>query len=73
MKSIEGLTWLFWDCHAATTTKIIMEMLPPDIPVANINAQNLLVECCVGMIFSESLLLELSCKFVCVDVMGIPG
>jgi hypothetical protein len=50
MISIEGLTWLLWDCHAATMTKIIKEMLPPDVRVAK-DAQDLLVECCVGMFF----------------------
>ena len=31
-------------------TKIIKEMLPPDVRVAK-DAQDLLVECCVGTIF----------------------
>jgi len=38
---------------AATMTKIIKEMLPPDVRVAK-DAQDLLVECCVGELFSRS-------------------
>lgn len=32
---------------SATMTKIIKEMLPPDVRVAR-DAQDLLIECCVG-------------------------
>lgn len=35
------------DFLAATMTKIIKEMLPPDVRVAR-DAQDLLIECCVG-------------------------
>jgi len=35
---------------AATMTKIIKEMLPPDVRVAR-DAQDLLIECCVGQNF----------------------
>lgn len=34
---------------AATMTKIIKEMLPPDVRVAR-DTQDLLIECCVGEI-----------------------
>ncbi|KAJ6970186.1 NF-YB family protein [Populus alba x Populus x berolinensis] len=34
----------------ATMTKIIKEMLPPDVRVAR-DAQDLLIECCVGKTF----------------------
>lgn len=33
---------------SATMTKIIKEMLPPDVRVAR-DAQDLLIECCVGL------------------------
>ena len=33
---------------SATMTKIIKEMLPPDVRVAR-DAQDLLIECCVGI------------------------
>lgn len=36
----------------ATMTKIIKEMLPPDVRVAR-DAQDLLIECCVGEIIVE--------------------
>ena len=35
------------DFLSATMTKIIKEMLPPDVRVAR-DAQDLLIECCVG-------------------------
>ena len=35
---------------AATMTKIIKEMLPPDVRVAR-DTQDLLIECCVGEMF----------------------
>jgi len=38
------------DFLAATMTKIIKEMLPPDVRVAR-DAQDLLIECCVGQNF----------------------
>lgn len=43
---------------SATMTKIIKEMLPPDVRVAR-DAQDLLIECCVG----ENILL---CDFLCI-------
>jgi hypothetical protein len=36
---------------AATMTKIIKEMLPPDVRVAR-DTQDLLIECCVGQNFT---------------------
>lgn len=36
-----------YDVLSATMTKIIKEMLPPDVRVAR-DAQDLLIECCVG-------------------------
>jgi hypothetical protein len=36
----------------ATMTKIIKEMLPPDVRVAK-DAQDLLVECCVGILLTR--------------------
>lgn len=38
---------MFPDTFTATMFKIIKEMLPPDVRVAR-DAQDLLVECCVG-------------------------
>ncbi|KAH8932408.1 hypothetical protein BDL97_19G069500 [Sphagnum fallax] len=51
----------------ATMTKIIKEMLPPDVRVAK-DAQDLLVECCVGILLTrqpDSLKLLLpNCEFI---------
>lgn len=38
---------LTYGLFSATMTKIIKEMLPPDVRVAR-DAQDLLIECCVG-------------------------
>ena len=51
------------DLLPATMTKIIKEMLPPDVRVAR-DAQDLLIECCVGEIFYETLG-DLNVKFLC--------
>lgn len=37
---------------SATMTKIIKEMLPPDVRVAR-DAQDLLIECCVGKLIMD--------------------
>lgn len=42
---------------AATMTKIIKEMLPPDVRVAR-DAQDLLIECCVGQNFTTHAILS---------------
>lgn len=43
----------------ATMTKIIKEMLPPDVRVAR-DTQDLLIECCVGELIIICLILFLS-------------
>lgn len=43
-------------------TKIIKEMLPPDVRVAK-DAQDLLVECCVGELFACAILLSVGFHF----------
>ncbi|KAK9105523.1 hypothetical protein Scep_022367 [Stephania cephalantha] len=48
LELFRGLFWL----KLATMFKIIKEMLPPDVRVAR-DAQDLLVECCVGVILEE--------------------
>lgn len=45
----DGGLHTFIHLRAATMTKIIKEMLPPDVRVAK-DAQDLLVECCVGKV-----------------------
>lgn len=48
------ITYIYIFLFAATMTKIIKEMLPPDVRVAR-DAQDLLIECCVGEIISLNL------------------
>lgn len=45
--SIQLVSYATSDFSSATMTKIIKEMLPPDVRVAR-DAQDLLIECCVG-------------------------
>jgi hypothetical protein len=50
---------------AATMTKIIKEMLPPDVNVAR-DTQDLLIECCVGQNFTiyDNFILTVPCLFI---------
>ncbi|CAN1159150.1 Protein Dr1 homolog [Linum perenne] len=45
---------------AATMTKIIKEMLPPDVRVAR-DTQDLLIECCVGELIIKHSSFETLC------------
>lgn len=49
--------------YAATMTKIIKEMLPPDVRVAR-DAQDLLIECCVGETIQYFLLHQYEFNFI---------
>lgn len=51
------------DIFSATMTKIIKEMLPPDVRVAR-DAQDLLIECCVGMYFQPFFFFFFALKFL---------
>ncbi|GER42563.1 nuclear factor Y, partial [Striga asiatica] len=54
-------------------TKIIKEMLPPDVGVAR-DTQDLLIECCVVMdyVFNSGFMEKHECRFVMVKLMRSP-